>query len=218
MGVIGDIFELVSIGACDNQQVLNAWYYRQTTVNGGTDTSARYLRAAWQQDVQTALLNLVPDVFTLGGIRVRNLFDPDEFEDFQLTPALPGNSGTGFNGTFQAMNFRTNRGSGTIRRGYKRIGPYDVDNYVDEVPIAAHATRIAEAESAFSAAVQWSTEPSSPFYSPVVVGRILDGVTAAGNPRYRLPASQAEAKYFIPAGYTYQGLTTQSSRKVGRGA
>jgi len=138
-------------------------------------------------------------------LRLDNLTDGVSFGEYD--PALSGSLIGDTAPSFNAFNFVLRRETALTRNGSKRMGGL-AENSMTGNDVNISAARIADLETAMSDNLYNATPPGDPIAEPVIVGRTLVGTV------YELDLT----KLNNIVGATLTALSTQRTRKVGRGA
>lgn len=212
---LGDLYQLTFKQRAFNIQLVNVFTYIQTNENTDPDmSSAEALNFAFQEDVVPFIAGVQTSDVDYIGIEVINCFD--EAELFSTTTVVPDDGSvtpTDVLPLFMAWEFRTTRVRRDIRRGYKRFSGLDESMIFGGGPVAPYITGLLNLGVAMTANIQYVTEPLTPTFRPVIVGRVKY-TTEEGNEAYRLPESAVEmgSKWFA-ADFDFVRVSTQNSRK-----
>lgn len=203
---IGDIYELIDIQILAGQQVLNVYHYKQLAdPTIGTPIAA--LEGAFYTFIQSLAMPAQSTSLAHLGYRVTNLDNPDEFD--VLVSTETGQVAGDCLPPFCAWAFRLNRATRSVRNGQKRVGGVPEAFQVNGVETAAAEALLVPLGIAMGAII---TEPvSGGSFQP----RILHKATEAGPGG--VPPATPRADYAISSGQ-YTRLSTQNTRKFGRGA
>ena len=127
---VGDIYVVKQKASYLAQQILNVYYFEQTTEVGDTDAFA--LWEAFDNDILTNLVPLVSDNYFVTSVEVFQIAEPEDF--FEQAPTT--NQGlrviavNDLMPSYVAFRYRSNRAGAGSRRSYKRfagIGDADVN-------------------------------------------------------------------------------------------
>jgi hypothetical protein len=205
----GDIYQLRMVVLDQNQdQNNNVFYYYDELGPGGSLSAAQALAEAFQSEMTPILRGLLSDEANIDFIEVTNLFDADVLwtEPIEESGSQSGDVAT----NFTSLSYRTTRVRRDIRRGFKRFGPIPASFILDGEPNPASQTTFDAGATYLGQSITDPTE--SNIYVPVIVKRI-PYTTPSGRAGYRLPATQAEAEWFVASEWDFRGITTQNSRK-----
>lgn len=196
-----------------SQEVENVYFYRQSTA----DPSFPYAKALvdmWNSQVRILLTNL--QVIGLVHYRYQaiNLYDLGELYDVLDSDA--GSAAGDTANTFVAWGFAAPRTNRLIRASKKRIGGVAEVDITNGVANAGAIAKLNPLAAAFNAQLVNVPVGGSNVFVPVAVKRI-PYTTEDGKPAYRLPENSAETVFRTISNWAYERVTTQSSRKVGKG-
>jgi hypothetical protein len=198
----GDVYYLVHNQTWYGQQVINKYWYRQTTSAG----DAQGLTQAWIEDIYP-LVKAIQTVdvvhLTVAAYAYDNLTDFFNASLLSETGALTGDPGR----PYEAYAFRLTRTTRETRHGQKRYAGVSDDLVTQGVPIAAQITRLAALQAVLDDTITAGASLGS--YEPVIVR--IDRNTAS--PTY----GQILAVNLV-SGSNFVRVSTQNSRKIGRGA
>lgn len=190
-----DTYRVVLHGLLDGQQISNVFHYHRSSVVG----SAVGLANTFLTDVVPTIRNVVSSAVLYTNIVATNIEDPDDTAD--IIANLVGNRTSDFVSTFASWGMRMYPSVASIQTGSKRFaGVCEAD--VDEgVATTLQALRLA------LLAVKLA-QPIAEFltvYTPAIYSdRVVLGI-----PFRRVATVSSVA---------YNWMTTQNSRKAGRGA
>ncbi len=153
----------------------------------------------------------------------KNLYSVTDFYTTAFAVGAHGDSSnaSGAQPSFMAYPFRTNRVRTDIRRGQKRyvgIAEANVDNFgtiagATFTALAAHAALLSDN-------LTYDDEGNTLTFSPCVI-QLKKDVTDPDNPKYIPWPTEAEQLAHLAQGVVWTALpavTTQNSRKIGRGS
>jgi hypothetical protein len=219
---VGDIYEVTDVQVMYGQQVLNVYFYEQTVILiPGTDDPniAGILATQWYLEIMpTILAGQTADVVHTS-VRSRNLFDDSEAYEFLCSnPGVYGPADADSESSFDALGIKMTSTNAAIRPAGKRIAGIIQSAALDGVITdSSYLLAAANIASTMTDNVTNGTLVPVDTWRPVVVERIAYEV--AGRTRYRLPNVIGEKVigYLVSALFNAV-LTSQVSRKVGRGA
>lgn len=219
---LGDVWQLVLVHDYLNQQCRSVWHFLQGFTGDGVP-AANNLAEAFLDTLMPAVGQGLRGSFIMNtvfyrSLEITNLFNPGVFVDY--TQGLPQQGGAGAAEgmpPFVAYNIRSSRERRDIRRGFKRLvgvpETYGQNGAVQSSVVDLVKTQIADK---LSGAWTDSATPEQEWY--LVVVKRIEYLTDEGKRAYRLPNAPEEAEYFRPAEWEIRPvLTTQNSRKIGRG-
>jgi len=197
---VGDLYRVTLFQNLSGQDIQNVFYYRQTVL--GTGVPAVALVNAFQSVVLAELANTQANELNYNRVLGQNLFtETDNAEDESPTPTqgaleLPAAP------TFIAGSMRSNRSDLSKRYSWKRFAGWPVSRILNDGWTAEQlaAADLLEIDMAATLA------NSANVFIPVSVG--IDIVAGIPTPVER---------YVITQWTTINQVTSQSSRKIGRG-
>lgn len=217
MPLINDVFELTHVQSLQGQEVTNVYFYSADEIFVTTyPTWSQLLAENWVTQILPDVLAAQSVACFTTGVRVRDLFDPDD--SFEMVVSDAGAVAVDPLATFDALSFSITGETAAVRKGAKRIaGVPDVweasGTIIDPDGIAA-GTALAEA---IGRAVQVGTIIMDDVFFPVLVKRVRSGTP--GNYEYRLPENSGETIKTRILNVLFEILTTsQVSRKIGVGS
>lgn len=214
---IGDVYELVDVQALRGQQVLNVYFYqvRETFVTT-RPTIAEVLANNWTGQILPDLTAVQTEDLVHTSVRVRNLYNAAD--TFELLMSAAGDDSNPTDSNFDAYPFQMQGETHAVRKGAKRIaGVSDGANADGIVTDPATLALLDSIATSMSAPVQVGTLILTDTFFPVLVKRVRSGV--AGAYEYRLPETSGEGVVTTIINVLFDVLiSTQNSRKIGRGA
>jgi hypothetical protein len=221
MGV-GDVYELVDVQDLYGQEVLNTYTYQQTAAVipvSPTPNVAAVFASQWSDQILPTIAAMQVGDLVHNEIRVRNLFNDDDA--YSLLISLPGSRSPASADTgpsFEAVGFAEEPSSGAVKQGAKRIagiyGGISLDGVITnttDLPLIDAVADILKLNVTAGTLIPLDS------WSPIIVKRVRSGTSP--NYEYRLPENSGELVFgFIIEVIFNLLVTTQVSRKVGRGA
>lgn len=203
MGVGGNVYELRVFGRLLGQECLNVFHYRQTSATA-VDNSSEDLIDAYREVVRDPILTIQASQYTLERYEAANIsvVGPDFYALSEPAPLAGGRVGDVIS-SFQAWGFRYNRATRLSRNGWKRIaGVIEADSTNGVLNPAINALINA---AAAAMAIDITGTLYNVSFEPVI---------------YRaVPTSTGQLPGAFPInGVNYVRITTQNTRKVGRGS
>jgi len=214
-----ELYQLTLISAFQAQLFNNVFYYLQQSALPADDTAAADLATLFRTEV------IKGDPFLTGltfhssvvwsTIRVVNVYDVTDFAEnvdntdnggSSITPLPP----------YASIGFRTNWLGQSVHRGYKRFSGITEDVNTN----GAVSSEMVAGAGAFATVLGSPLDDGIGHWTPVVVKR-TKYITDKGTEAYRLPLNEADAagKIFPALAWNLvSNLTTQNTRKFGRGA
>lgn len=208
------------------QQVINRFTYQSTGIPAAVSLSFGLFKTFSDADgtgtVVAAMRNLQSSENYYRSIEVRNLYSDT---DFYATPYNAGVAGILTNSEraapFLALKFTSSRTNLSVRRGTKSLSGLVEDMMNSGGGLASNYINDAvTAKNAFGATLTYTDEGETLSYLPVVLGR-EKYTTSAGTEAYKYYDTEAEQLLHLASAsvWSYSDrITTQSSRKYGRGA
>lgn len=202
-----DLYEVVSNGVLQNQDVDNVWHYLAIASN----TDALDLATRFQTQVLTPLVAFQSDQISYVSVACRNLFD--DFDEDEIASSLVGALANQSLPSFNSLSVELVASTGIVNDGRKALGGFSEDNQTDG---QWNATFLSSIDT-------WGVDD----YLPGVVGAGAEGVkyvpviikrikytTPSGNTAYRLPADSLEAvSTSVSSIVTKPFVASQLSRK-----
>ena len=213
----GDIFQITATTKVFGQDTVNVWYAR---ANDETAT-AELIVDGWIENTIPELQPLFTSKVNFTSISVKNLFD--EVDAFEESIGMVGtkSSSADMLPTHDALGVVLNHDNPSIRSGAKRFGGI-VESNSDEYGAVASAT-VVEFDTALNGMIatgvsrnisETLAETIAEFVIVKAIPVIVEGVTG-----YRLPNNITEAVFgFVTSAFIKPNVTTQVSRKVGKGS
>jgi hypothetical protein len=213
---LNDVYSVTLRQTLLGQRITNVFFYEQFAAYTPTSgTHAANLALNWQSALLSAINNVQSTDVVNVAIDVENLFVGTDVSSLPIT--WGGGFGTNVDSAFQAAGFKLAVAGKTTRAGAKRIGGVPDNISTDGVITdATYLTSLAGTETAMQAIISATLPTTSNVWRPCVVGRIREVI--AGKVKYRLPNALVEKVIQVVADVVLTLiLTTQNSRKIGRG-
>lgn len=203
MGVGGNVFELRVFGRLLNQECLNVYHYRQTSATA-VENSSEDLIDAYREIVRDALLAVQSTQYTVERYEAFNVsvVGPDFYALSELTPVAGLRTGEVMS-SFQSWGFRYNRATRLSRNGWKRLAGVSEGDSQNGVAIPGIISALGLAAAAMAQNISGTLYNVS--FEPVIYRAIETGT---GQPPGAFPIN----------GVNYIRITTQNTRKIGRGS
>lgn len=204
-----DVYEVIDAQTLAGQEVLNVYFFVNKNAADTTST-AEDLATVFESVFLPNVTLIQTDNVLHTEIRVRNLFDPSD--SFTLAISEAGQNLTADTmPNANALAYTLAQDSGSVRNGQKRYAGLREDAITDGiVTLAGWITTLNDLGDAIVAALQFAAVDT---WFPAIIKRVLD----AGN--YRLPNNAGELIYGIVQEAIFNPVvSTQTSRKIGRGA
>lgn len=193
---IGDRFQLIDAQYYLGQGILNVFHYKAIA---GSTPNAQYLVAGYLVSVMTPMRACQDVDMEHISITALNL---DDTSDFWVEVPTSGNLGT-YTGThplasWVALSFMYHRADRAVRNGWKRIAGIDEEVVAGNEVVSGFMTTVNALASAFASTI----DVSGTQYVPVIVRKNV------------VPTASLD---FAITGVSFRALTTQNTRKPGRG-
>jgi hypothetical protein len=218
----GDIYQVVLNSTFMAQQMRNVFHFYQTFVMTDYEAAENLAVAVTQKLFPAANAGLrstfIVSAVSYNGLDITNLYNDDIFINY--TTGYPYVGGQGIQEAmppFVAYELRSNRLRGDIRRGFKRFSGLP-ENYGQGGALDSGVRTLIQAQLGDPFADKWTAQATPDDEWHLVVVKRIEYTTDKGNRAYRLPANQMEGDFFRPTEWDVQPrVTTQNSRKIGRG-
>lgn len=219
---LGDIYAVSVFQSLNSQRVINVFYYRQFVPFDpiGTGTRAAALGVSFRNNVIPDWRSCAITALSFDRVEVENLFDDtDVWSDILAQTGMrtpPPGTPTEFLPTFMSLGVTLDGQGKHVRDGKKRFaGLWEGDNingFAGTGVVAAYQPLIAR----LSQNRDYGGVLLTDGFEPIVVQRVKEMV--ADQQKYRLPRTRAEAVFkVITEAALSVILTTQNSRKIGKG-
>lgn len=207
----GSFYQVKVFTSFRDQQCLNEYWYRQGAGSGG----APELAGAIEADLLTTIFNNQHELVKGVALKTYNWNNALDFDERSLTSwegALTGDCLP----SFVAVGFTCLRGRTDMKPGQKRfVGvPANVDD-AGIITNAGYITGLLAQEVVLGQTLSHGGSGSD--WSPVIVRRINFATPPAKD--YRPPVTITASDYYFANVWNYRTeLTSQNSRKIGRGS
>lgn len=199
---LGDLLQITDFQQHLAQQNLNVYYYRCTSITGLDDTAYNAILDWFVTNILTPVKNIQVGNLYHDRLLIQNLSNGVDFVDRPLTTVVngtrPGESMPGF----VAWGFRMLRETLATRNGAKRIGGVSETDTYAGVPIPGMTTPLTNVANALKADVVIGLVTIA---EPVIVKRPITVPMGTGY------------VYSSVGGADFRGVTSQNTRKPGRG-
>lgn len=227
---MASLYEVVLVQSLDGQEVINSFNF----LGDGTPAAVQFSFAL------TSAMGFIPDAGLYpAGIfsKLRQLQSTDlryvetivkdvySLTDFYTRPFINTfgqvSNASGNLPTYNAYSFRTNRVTRGVRRGQRRFAGLvegSVDNWGKLTD--GNIALVNELAVLMSSTLTYNDEGNTLTFTPCIVGK-QKYTTPSGKSAYRYYPTYAEQVNHLAKGVQWEGIqfiTTQNSRKVGRGA
>lgn len=203
-----DLYMLTDRGTLRGQQVINVYFYRQNITIGSSPSEA--LVDAYLAELLPLILDAQPADVLHTEIEAQNLFNPSDKHVRGISE--PGQYGLDPSSNFDAIGFALSQDNGAVKNGAKRYpGVPDAAEEEGVITSAGYLAILALIAAGLPAPLAVGL---TDVFFPVIVKRINEGPGL-----YRLPSNLGESTYGSITDAVFNPLvTTQNSRKIGRGA
>lgn len=195
---MGDIFSLKLSGNLHSQTVNNMFFYEFVGAAGGDAQALGDLFYAWLPPI---ISTIVSSSYTMTDIEVQNLDTPSDY--FVRAFSISGSRSATTQGPFQAWGFRINASSLVEKSGAKRIAGVAESDTTNGVCDSAILSDVNAVGAALGGALPLV---GTKLFRPRI--RHLANPDELGPPEYY---------YGLVSSGVFTGVTTQNSRKYGRG-
>lgn len=214
-----DLFEVTLVGDYLGQQVRNVFHYRYIgdallDFVGAEEIANSFVSTFFGASGSALRSGVFSDQIFYRSLRVKNLFDVGEFTESLFPTPFSGVTTSEGAPPFISVGYRTPWLGGEVRRGMKRFSGVAEAAYDSGVLNSFATAGLNSLRSALGSSLVVDAGQAV----PVIVGRIKY-TTSDGKEAYRLPENLAQATR-VGSGTVWEYLprvTTQNSRKVGRG-
>jgi len=224
------LYELVLRGEFLGEQTINRFHYNQSGTPAAVSGSFALVSAlGFIQDggitpagtLFAAISNMLSTSQTFVEVTCKALYDVEDFYVLPYIPPLAGGATGEASPTFVAYGFTSNRVRTDIRRGQKRFAGCS-ETYLAPggVLTGAGITAALPLADALGETVTYDDEGNTITFNPVVLS-FEKYAPSVGKVAYRPYATLAAQLTHMAAGITWNyrpTVTSQNSRKVGRGA
>ena len=220
---LGDVYQVVVNQSLQSQKVVNVFYYQQSApfVNNSGQTNAGVLGVSFRQNVIPDWRSFAITQLTFETIEVENLFDDaDTWIDVLALNgqrAAPSGSTPEVMPSFVGLGITLDGNGKQVRDGKKRLaGIWEGDSvagFAGTGLVAACQPLLVR----FAQGRDYGSPTLAEGFRPVIVSRVAEVIN--GQRKYRLPRTQAELVFkTVTEAALSLILTTQNTRKLGRGA
>lgn len=205
-----DLMRVTLYGSYLGQETLNVFFYSKDSDSSGTGAAndAESIAEAFNARVVTALLPLINAAAIYTGVKVEGVYGNTDFGEISFAPRTGTFAGEPMP-SFVAHAFRLTRPSNTIRHGQKRFaGVAETQSNGNTQNIAVNIINaVTDALTAPLDGTEPAGYPDGPGtgYVPVLASFILQG------------QERLEPFFMRFTTAAYRGVTTQNTRKPGRG-
>lgn len=210
---VNDIWMLTDFQTFFSQQMENVFFYRQTASDVNFP-SGKALVDMWNSQVRIPTTNFQNPALVHTRYQAMNLFNPAEFYD--VIDNDPGAFVGSALAPFFAAGFGAPRINAVIRASKRRLPGLSEEQLAGVTLTGASLTLANNIATAYNATLANVPVGGSNLFVPVAVKRI-EYTTPAGTKAYRLPENIGEAVYRVITNWSYERITTQNSRKIGKG-
>ena len=209
-----DVYSVTVQGGNSGAETRNVFFYKASPTS--SSATAASLRGGFMLSVMVDMRGILSTGWPVFKVVTLNLFNPTDWEEFNITPILAGTR-TGERAVqFLAVAFKSAKPASNQQPARKRFG------YLSESDISSGAIVGGGAFETALAALATELGQSivvggTQTYAPVIVKRIKY-TTDEGNVAYRLPTALGEAVTYPAISWVYDPIISpQITRKFGRG-
>lgn len=210
---VGDVYMMTDFQTFFNQQVINVYFYRMTALDGGF-AAAQAVVNSWNSQVRILVASLQNPTLVHNRYQCINLFNAGEFYD--VLDSDPGTAAGAALSPFFAVGFGAPRINALIRASKRRLAGLNEESLSGNTLIPGAITTANNIAAAFNANLVNVPVMGGNEFQPVAVKRIKY-TTPGGSTAYRLPETILELVYRPITNWAFERVTTQNSRKVGKG-
>lgn len=220
--VNGDVYQVRMLTTLYGQECNNVFFYQQIEDDAAGLSQAQFLAQQFRTDFCTSGGYLNAAFFmvdwVLQSVNVINLYDLDDIGSVLDGVTAIGTQTTGGMPPMNAVGFHTPQVTRNIRRGQKRFPAVSEEHQAQGVWDSDQDTYLASLADGLGANIEFQGSPGDSRWQPVVVKRIKE-TDEQGKVTYRLPENVGETDLFYAGTWSViPQVTTQNSRKIGRGA
>lgn len=223
---VADIYSITLQGAVASEQFRSVFFYRVQAIDGPqtvttTQLLANMAEAHWSIAMLPAYQPVAGTNVSFETYRIFNLFDVTELYEGDANAELPMSGAVVGEKLppFAAFGFSQPSSIRGVRRGQKRLPGVAETQQADGVftgGVFAQMQSVAE-DLGLPIAVPVAAGLEATLF-PVIVKRVKETDPETGKVTYRLPETVLEATWYPAESWVpYENVTTQNSRKIGRG-
>lgn len=203
-----DLYMLTDRGTLRGQEIINVWFYRQNITIGSSPAEA--LVDGYLAELLPVICAFQPADVLHTEVEAQNLFNPSDKHVRGISE--PGAYGLDPSSNFDAIGYALSQDNGAVKNGAKRFA--GVADAAEEEGVITSVGYLALLAALAAVIPEPLAVGLTDVFFPVIVKRVLEGVG-----QYRLPETLSEAVYGSVTDAVFNPLvTTQNSRKIGRGA
>lgn len=213
-------YQLTLLGSAQNQQVNNVFHYLTTSLVASIQ-EAFNLNTVFMSDVLPHIRGILSATWQANTIYTIAPQQPDVFAAWAFTPgSTPGTRAGEALPIYNAWSFETIRQRRDIRNGYKRFGPMSEADQSGGNPTAGALPQLTAARNALNANLELEFGGGGSTASMIIVKRVRynPDPERPDHWSYRLPGPGDPLVYYEANQWTFDRMTTQNTRKIGRGS
>lgn len=209
MATLLDIYQVIDRQTFSGQEVLNVYFYQQNNaLNLGVDASD--LLTEFETEVLPAIKTCQANALTHTQLEVTNLFNPSDKAVKAIS--VTGGQIQDFTDNFSAVGIKLTQSNGAVKNGAKRLA--GLPDYAAKNGVITDAIYLPSLVALMPKLVSPLGALLADIFFPVIVKRLM---VSPGD--YRLPTSLLTATWGDILSAVWNPLvTSQTSRKIGRGA
>jgi len=210
-------YHLTLLATNQSQQIVNTFDYITTSLLPSSEEASE-LNAEFIGNVLTPIKNTLSTGWAGSSIYTIAPYSPDVFAQVLFTPGSQVGARSGDQmPRFVAWGFKCGRLRRDIKDGAKRLSPISEGDQVGGTPLAATLILLAAAATAMKSVLTLEYVAGSSAASPAIIKRTRT-TNADGSYSYHLPHGMEPLVYYEATQWTFDEITTQNTRKTGRGS
>lgn len=213
-------YQVTLLGSAQNQQVNNVFQYITTSLIA-TNEEAFNLNVEFIENVLPAIRGIVSVQWQALGLYTIAPQAPDVFAAYAWTSGtMPGLRAGEALPPYVAWGFETARQRRDIRNGYKRFGPVSEADQSGGNPVAGAMAGLTAMRNAMNANLELEYGGGGSTASMVIVKRVRYNPDPEQPDKwsYRIPIAGDPLVYYEANQWVFDRMTTQNTRKIGRGS
>lgn len=213
-------YQVTLLGQAQNQQVNNVFHYITTSLIA-TNEEAFNLNVEFIENVLPAIRGVVSVLYQANALYTIAPQAPDVFAAYSWAPgSMLGLRAGDALPSYVAWGFETVRQRRDIRNGYKRFGPVTETDQSAGGPTAGMLPVLNTLRNAMNANLELEYGGGGSTASMVIVKRVRYNPDPEDPDKwsYRIPVAGDPLVYYEANQWVFDKMTTQNTRKVGRGA
>lgn len=214
-------YHLTLVGLNQSQQIINTFDYITTSLLPSSEEAAE-LNAEFLANVMDNIKNVLHANWSATQLYTIAPYSPDVFAQILFTPGSQVGQRAGDQmPRFVSWGFVCSRLRRDIRNGYKRFGPISESDQAGGVPTGTMTPILNTLATELEQVLTLEYVAGSSAATPAIIKRIKYfpcGDPEECQPAYRLPQGLDPLEFYEASNYSFKEITTQNTRKTGRGA